>query len=358
MKRKILFFTLAAFALTSCSKEVQPAQENIAGKSCELTINIHQDKQPGTKADGAYSEELGYETAVNSLQLLIFDKDGLLRHYSPVDVSGNEYKKTITMAEGEKHVWAVANAADLSSIKTETELMTTAVNLEDNSVEATKGFVMAGSKNVTLNAEPADVSVSISRIVGRVALCSITNSLPPAYGAITINRVFLSNVVGNQNLNGDAKPTLWYNKEGRMDEETLEYEHKIDGDTYKASCESLTYKAVNSSVATKGAYNPENKCVFYGMPNDSSTKAPTGFSYPFFGEQTTLVVETTISSNTYYYPIVMKDGISRNCSYSVYLTITDLGSDDPNKPVLRGSLNVTIEVAKWNTEVEVINETI
>lgn len=357
MKRTILFFTMAVWALMSCSKETRLAQENVDKQTCALTVSIHQDRQPGTRADEVYSKELGYETAINSLQLLIFDNDSLLRHYCTVEKSDDGYKKTVSVTTGKKRVWAVANCSDLSGIKTEKELMGFVVKLEDNSVDATKGFVMAGCQPVEIKGSAASATVSMSRMVGRIALCSITNSLPKAYGAITVNRVFISNVVGNQNLQGDAKPTLWYNKEGRMDESPMNPEHIIDGSTCKASCESLTFKEVNSSLATGGTYKPEDSCVFYGMPN-SATDTPTGFMSPFTPQNTVLVVVTTINSKTYYYPVAIKSGIARNCSYSVYLSIIDLGSDDPNKPLQKESLSVTVEVNKWDTSAPAIIESI
>lgn len=361
MKRTFLFFALAALALASCSKETRLPQESTGSQTCELTINIRQDGHPATKADDAsavYSKELEYETAINSLQLLIFDDDSLLRHYSTVNKSEDgHYKETISISTGKKHIWAAANCPDLSKIKTEKELTEFVVKLEDNSLDASKGFLMVGNQSIELTNGSATATVSISRMVGRIALCSITNRLPSAYGSITINRVFLSNVVGNQNLKGDAEPELWYNKEGRKDEDTRDSRHIIDGNTYKASCESLTFKNVNSQLAAGGTYNPEDGCIFYGMPN-ISTVAPNGFSTQFSAQSTVLVVVATINSKAYYYPVVMKNGISRNCSYSVYLTMTDLGSDDPNKPVSRGSLGVTVDVKKWDTSVPAIHESI
>lgn len=357
MKERILLIAFAALALASCSKETSLSQENTDRQVCELTVNIHQESMPLTKTGNAFDTELEYEKAINSLQLFIFDTDGLIRHYCTVEKNNDAYKKTVTISAGEKHVWAVANYKDLSTIMTEDELKASVVKLEDNSTEADKGFVMADNQSVNLTGISASITLTLRRMVGRIALQSIKNSLPAAYGALTINRVFISNVVGNQNLNGDAEPVVWYNQEGRKDETPRNITHIIDGSTYKASCESLTFKNVNSGIDLGSSLDFDGDYVFYGMPNNESA-SPYGFMDQFAPQMTVLVVDASINGKTYYYPVVMSEGIMRNASYTVYLTITDLGSDDPNYPPLRGSLNVTVNVKEWDSEDNVIEEVI
>ena len=77
---------------------------------------------------------------------------------------------------------------------------------------------MAGSSTVSVtNGGTASCAITVSRLVSRVALSTVVNKLPQSYGAITIDRVFLCNVVGNQNLAGNAAASTWYNKNGRAD---------------------------------------------------------------------------------------------------------------------------------------------
>lgn len=358
MKERILLIASAALALASCSKETSLSQENIDRQVCELTVNIQPEGMSLTKAGDTFDTELEYEKAINSLQLFIFDKEGLLRHYSTVEKNNDAYKKTVTIAAGEKHVWAVANYKNLSTVMTEDELKASVVKLEDNSTKAAKGFVMADNQSVNLTGVSTSVTLNLRRLVGRIALKSIKNSLPAAYGALTINRVFISNVVGNQNLNGDAEPVTWYNQEGRKDEDPRDKTHIIDGSTYKASCDSLTFKGIGSALNVDSSLDFDGNCVFYSMPNNASA-SPKGFKNQFAPQQTVLVVDASINGKTYYYPVVMTKSIMRNAAYTVYLTITDLGSDDPNYPPLRGSLNVTVDVQKWSSSEEnVIEETI
>ena len=209
---------------------------------------------------------------------------------------------------------------------------------------------MAGSSTATVSSgSSASCAITVSRLAARVALTSVVNNLPSSYGAITINRVFLSNVVGNQNIAGSAAVSTWYNKEGRADESTRNTAHIIDGSTYKASCESLTYRNVGNSVSNGSSLTPSTPYLFYSYAN-SATTAPNGFSSSFAAQRSVLVVVATVSGTTYYYPVVLDDAvIARNTAYTVGLTITGLGSDDPNKPVSKGNLTASVTVSGWAT---------
>ena len=90
---------------------------------------------------------------------------------------------------------------------------------------------------------------------------------------------------------------------------------------------------------------------------NSSTVAPDGFANPFTAKQTVLTVVATVDNKIQYYPVVLNSALARNTSYTVGLTITGLGSDDPDKPVTKGSIAVTITVDGW-TAGAVYDETI
>ena len=206
---------------------------------------------------------------------------------------------------------------------------------------------MAGSTscNVTTTGT-VPCNISVSRLVSRVALVQVTNALPPVYGTMKVERIFLANVVGNQNFSGNASPSTWYNKDGRADETTRNAAHIIDGSTYKASCEDLTYKSVAQTVNNGASYNP-SALLFYSFPN-SSTTAPAGFASSFAAKRSVLTVVATVDGKIQYYPVVLDSAVlERNKTYTVGLTITGPGSDDPNKPVEKGSVNITLTVAGW-----------
>ena len=350
MKKIFLFLAAASLVgIAACNKtdSVQsPVLPEQQGEG-QITFSLapSDGDVPMTRAVTAYTTAQTYESKVNKVQILIFSADGKLAAYKD---NGTALTGTISTTAGTKTVWAVINGPSLASVSTLSAFQATALDLSANSTNANTGFVMAGSTscNVTTTGT-VPCNISVSRLVSRVALVQITNALPPVYGAMKVERIFLANVVGNQNFSGNASPSTWYNKDGRADEATRNAAHIIDGSTYKASCETLTYKGVSQSVANGAAHTPSTPYLFYSFPN-SSTAAPSGFQSTFAAQRSVLTVAATISGKTYYYPVVLDNAtLERNKSYTVGLTITGLGSDDPNKPVEKGSLTASITVSGW-----------
>jgi hypothetical protein len=204
---------------------------------------------------------------------------------------------------------------------------------------------MAGSTSCTVSASAATANISVSRLVARVALQKVTNQLPDGYGALTIDNVVLTNVAGNQNIAGDATPATWYNKMGRKDGAT-ESSQIIDGETNKASCEALTFKSVKQEVAHGSNLNITTPYLFYSFPN-SNTAGSTGWVNPFTARASRLVVTATIDGVKYYYPVTLSKKLERNKAYTVEITITGLGSTDPDKPIEKGGLTAAITVLDW-----------
>ena len=340
-----LILATAAVSLAACNKEAQPSVENGVPEEGTIMLSVTPQGGPETRAVNAYTTAQNYESQVNRVQVFVFGTDGKVNCYRDF---GKELTGSVSATSGAKTVYAVVNGPDLSSVGTLSELEAKAVDLSANSTTASTGFVMAGSSTVSVtNGGTASCAITVSRLVSRVALSTVVNKLPQSYGAFTIDRVFLCNVVGNQNLAGNAAASTWYNKNGRADESTRNTAHIIDGSTYKASCETLTYKGVSQSVANGAAHTPSTPYLFYSFPN-SSTAAPSGFQSTFAAQRSVLTVVATISGKTYYYPVVLDNAtLERNKSYTVGLTITGLGSEDPNKPVEKGSLSASITVSGW-----------
>lgn len=341
MKKGI--FIMAAIAAIACScepeKDCLPCQEE---KTATLNVSLDFEDDNHTKAT-SYVTSQTYETTVNNVQVLVFDSTGALNAY--VDADKSVTGITINTTAGSKTVWAVVNGPDLSSVTTVSGLSAMAIDLGDNSTTASAGFVMAGSTTCTVSSSTATASISVRRFVARVALAKVSNSLPDSYGSLTVNSVALINVVGNQNLAGAATPSTWYNKMGRKDGATASSQI-IDGSSYLASCPTLTFKSISSSVANGSSLTPSTPYLLYCYPNSTSTDAE-GWSSSFTARKTRLVVTATISGTKYYYPIVI-DAPTRNTAYTVELTITGLGSTDPDKPVVKGSINASVTVQGWS----------
>lgn len=328
----------AAMLSISCEKQEQavPQEEGMGYltiKALDATL---------TKSD-AYDKNLDFEQALKNVQALVFNEEGELESF--VNMGSSSRSGEIRTKVGKKTVWVVANGPDLSGVKTVSEVGKTVVSLADNN--KTDGFIMAGeySSSVILNASTT-FAVQISRLVARVALTSITNSIPAVLGDLKVERVFLTNVVGNQNLAGTAEPSLWYNKEGRADETSRQSSHIIDGSTYKASLPDMTYADVGQTIANGGTLTLSTPYLFYTYPNSSSSY-PNGFSDTFSAQKSVLVVVATVNGKLQYYPVILKNGLARNTSATVTLTILGFGGDDPNMRVDKGDLAVDVKIENW-----------
>lgn len=347
-KNLILVVSVVTATLAGCA---QSDPEHLAVEASEQgTISFavaEQTSEVTTKAVTAIETILEYERHVNSVQILVFDSDGALNIYKN---NGVALSGSISTTTGSKSVWAVVNGPDLSSVSTLSELKGRAIDLSQNKTAQDQGFVMTGFAPCQVNSTAtASCNISVSRLVSRVALSSVTNQLPPSYGSLTIGEVYLSNVVGNQNLEGSAPASTWYNQQGRSDESPRVQSHIIDGTTYMASCPDLTFKRVNTTVSQNTSHDFETGALFYTFPN-SSTSAPTAFTQTFAAQRTVLTIAATISGHKYYYPVALdKSTLSRNTTYTVGVTITGLGSEDPGEPVSKGSMTVNISVLPWAT---------
>ena len=341
-----LILATAAVSLAACNKEAQPSVENGVPEEGTIMLSVTPQGGPETRAVNAYTTAQNYESQVNRVQVFVFGTDGKVNCYRDF---GKELTGSVSATSGAKTVYAVVNGPDLSSVGTLSELEAKAVDLSANSVTASKGFLMAGRSSCTVSTGTVSCSVAVSRLAARVVLKSVTNNLPAAYGALKVERVFLANVAGNQNISGTAAVSTWYNKEGRKDETPLVQSHIIDGSTYTASCPELTFKTVGASVANNSSHEPSTPYIMYGYAN-SSTATPAGFTASFSAQRTVLVVAATVDGKLCYYPVTLsKSTIERNTTYTVALTISSIGSDEPNKPIEKGSASVTVSVDGWKS---------
>ena len=334
---------MAAVAAMACScdksTDCVPCQEDQKKGTINVSVDFEDEAQ--TKAT-SYVTAQPYEVAVNNVQILVFDSTGALNAYVDADTKTSSIE--ISTTAGSKTVWAVVNGPNLGSVTTLAGLQAQAIDLGDNSTTSTEGFVMAGSTTCSVGSTAVTANIPVKRFVARVALAKINNSLPASYGPLTINHVTLTNVVGNQNLAGNAAISTWYNKMGRKDNSAVST-YIIDGTTYLATHETLTFKKVDSSVANGSAHTPSTPYLFYGYQNPT-TNDPAGWVTNFTVRKTRMVVAATIAGTKYYYPVTI-DAPERNTAYTVELTITGLGSTDPDKPVEKGALTLSVSVEGW-----------
>ncbi len=343
MKRLLVLYMTAVVSALACSEAGMPSDGMLPEPLGELSIDVNLEGAGETKT--AYIAETASEKKMSEIQLLIFHDDGTLAYYRNL---GTETSlEGISLTRGEKKVWAVANAMDLSSVKNLSALTSRDIELSAYNDPGTD-FVMAGSNTVDVGTQ-SSVGIVMSRFVSRIVLNRVTNALPAAAGALVVENVFLSNVVGNQTLaSGSDKPAVWYNQMGRQTGSGSS-SAIIDGKNYKATAQELTFKSLGISVE-KGASLSGTPCLLYTYPNDA-VAGTVGWSVPFTPRKTRLVVTASFGGERYYYPVIVGPTL-RNNTYSVEMTITGPGSKDPDKPVEKDSFKVTITPQSWQGTTE------
>lgn len=340
--KKNIFLTCVCAALpllAACNRtDLAPSD---CGGSIEVSFNLPE----ATRAAAQ-----GNEAVITDVQLMLFDRSGnLYRHHSftAAEITARSVSLE-NILNGAYDVYVIANGPDCSGFGTLDALRAADIDLQGYNDPASD-FVMEGHKSIVVSGTGSTpLSIGISRYVSRVMLKSITNGIPAAFGNLTVERVFLSNVVGTQNLGGDkdpgSAPANWYNKEGRMDESLRNADHIINGTTFTASAAAMTFSNMAQSIANGGKW--EGSQYFYAYPN-GATAEPDGFKEPFAAQRSVLVIVASFAGRTYHYPVVLRNGLDRNTSYEISATITGAGGEDPNIPLTSGSLSVTVTVDNW-----------
>ena len=331
MKKYLSFIAGAALLLAaaSCSKFSQgenAVQLPDGDMYHEVTLNVG----TGDVLTRSTSASSG-EKAVNNVQVFAFDS-GTLAAYASASTSS----VTMTLRSDKAYtIYAVANCStSLKSLTTVSAIQSTAIDLAD---EGRSSFLMYGSG--TLTAGSSSCTVTVKRIVARINLASISQSsaFQATAGTMKIKNVFLSNVVGNQNLAGSASASTWYNKMGR----------------YDGTQSHFVTTSTAGAPAMTAADAPSLPYPFYCYPN-SSSNVPAGWSTSYSGQHTMLVIACTFGSGStvYYYPIDINGqiggAVERNTTYDVTATISNYGSpDEPNKEITSGSATITVTAADW-----------
>ena len=346
MKKIQLLLLLPAILAVSCNKEniteLSP-QEEIRVENCQLNITLDNGTD-GTKAS-AYTAVLPYEKTIKSIEVLVFNDNGTIEKYAKI--TGTTCSFTVT--QGKKHIYAFANCFNLSYITHTWELEEQYISLSNCS--KTNGFAMHGDTSVTCSANTSTpCNIELKRYAARIALTNVCLNLGTYVDDAAVEGVFLTNVVSSRSLIGNYIDD-WCNVQGRnWDDDMICY-----WDGYTPDYETLTGCCYDYWISNGSELIFEDDYDYpflgYAFAN-SSTKSPNGagnFSWST-GERTCLVVEMYINSETYYYPVVLDNGpLNENCAYTVSLTITGLGSKDPNTPIQKGTLSGTITVSNWST---------
>lgn len=338
-----MFLALLSCGMLSCSKQTAPDASG-------TTLSIHWEV-PLTKAASLSGERL-----VNSLVFYVFDTNGRLDISHTCSSSElSEARAKINLKTGRKTVWAVANLtgeplAKAQACTTVDELRGVAFQLSSN---APGSFVMTACTEVDLIATGTPpCTLNLTRMAARVALGTVTNSLPAPYGSVKLQRAFLCNVAGNQNIAGDAEPSGWINPEGTPDGKGKT--HTIGQGGFQAQVPQLTCvdlgEVVSPGAPQSYPTSAESGKYLYAFANPLKA-VNNGYTNPFSPTATVLMLVVQIKNVEYYYPVPLKNGLGRNTDNIVNVTLVGLGNtleEGPFNKIEKADLTASVIVSDWS----------
>lgn len=323
--KKTKFFLAAgtiAVLLTSCSKEiaVTPAEPE---DYQDVVFNVYDDEY--TKVTNTTTSGVHNDAAVTEVQFLVFNSDKSISAYGKTTDS----KCVIRLSRmRDMSCYALVNfQSDLSTVKTETELIAMRSSLENNTADKIQ---MIGFRTRVDMTSTTSVTIPVKRIAAKVSLEKITlNFASPALAAkeFKVEAIYLINVQSGVVLDSLDPSNLYINKGRHVN---TNYDH-------------ICYDVVNEAIANGNTMQTEH--FFYCYPN---TAADNSDSRPF----TRVVVQVKIGSVNYYYPVDIHNTdnnlLEANKHYKVTnLTITGLGSTDPDKIPDIKDVTYSVSVEEW-----------
>ena len=321
--RKIAFLAAVAATLctVACNKELTTAKVETPSEAvqlADLTLSIV-GNAPATKSAAADFDDDHSE--VSNVQFFVFDGE-VLDAYKKI---GSATSTTMTVKAGDKTVWAVVNAPDISNVTTLTQLKSVSSTLLNNA----SNFVMVGSDTATVPSEDP-IEIEVKRIASRVVVKKVTAAFSnPAYASMSCKlvKMFLINAPGDINLELTSAPTTWYAKRA--------YE-AVTGLTDHLSTSGSNYELNTSAF--------EAECRHYCYPNPTVADSQ---STTWSARHTRMVIEVLLGSETFYYPITLPV-LEPGKSYEIEnLTITRKGSNNPDQPISLSDATFEISVKNW-----------
>ena len=325
---KYLSFFAAIAVLVGCAKGA--GELNDAGKTSAengvLSVCVgFEDRQ--TRAVDGNVDALPDEMAAKKVTFLVFDKGTGLLSTMKTLTSVTE-TCTFTLPAGDKTVYAVVNGPDLSGIRSR-EQMSGLVDDLSSGTMSSDGLTMVGYKDCTVGAQSEPEKIVVYWLVSRVVLKSVTCNILEEHENMTVDCVFLGNANTRQTFGGDSM--VMVNLNGRVERDGQNVSVGLDGET--GLCESYLFRSVGETVSVNASTTEEY--YMYCQPNDSGT-------------HTCLYLLVDIKGGTYYYMVPLNQGLVANTTYSVELTITNLGSSTPPDGDLnKGNITAVVKVAGW-----------
>mgnify|MGYP003311971267 CR=1 FL=1 len=334
---------LAMTVIAACDKNGSPEPEGATNGrvECRFSLGGSAEVSYETRSVGLESGTLSLadEKKVNTLTVFIFSRDGKIADTGSAD--GNMVKINLKADSG-YDFFAVANAGtDWSSSVTSAnelkEITSSALSGED----ALCNFVMTGSLlSETVDRDHCTFTIDVTRRAAKVVVRKITNSLNEAAGDISLEGIYLSNVITNCNLFGTALPETpaWANKFGAWADVPLQ--RAWFGD-------ALTEGPVR--IANGKSY--ETAHTFYAAANPIETDCSG--EKEFTPRKTRLVIKAEIQGDDYYYPLTFNtDRLpaleAGKCIDIENIDIRHLGSSSPESPVSTVDVSFEVRVLDWD----------
>ena len=319
-----------ALLQASCGKET-------TGRSGGIVRVTFVVETPATK--GAMAS--GGETAIHSLDLIVFRPDGALEGY--VRTTEGETVSASLVAGEELTYYIIANlpAGRLTTVANESSFLSTMAYMTDMSLNS---MVMSGSGTVTLTGggqEEEIGPVGLDRYACKVSITDITMDWLSDFvtkPVCTVNRVLVMNGRTAVPLSGMATATAdayWINK--LTDEAADADPASIIG--------VLAYENLN--VALPSEQTVALGSVVYAMPN-SSTSEEIASDVPWAPRQTRVCLEVLVDSSPNWYSISLP-AMVRNTHYIVSdLVVTGPGTLEPDMGIDRTAVSFGVHVSPWN----------
>ena len=314
--RKIALIIPLLVCCMACSRDGLEYYQTGTEKTYPVTFGFASDlrtRLTGTPADGT----------INDIQLLVFDENGRIESYA--NESGSSASVYVTA--GEKTVWAVGNGPDLSMVYDLDDMDDVQVTLAS---QAAGDLCMYATTECTVPLEDGLV-LQANRVTSRIRLQNITHLIedePFRTSGLRIEQIFVTNTP-KYSLFCDDAPTQWYNRCG--------YEPTNSHD-------ALLFQGVGVDLDYGDSIDTEYR--FYACQNP--TTADT-FASTFSARHTRLVVKTSCSGTTYYYPITLPV-LEGNKSYDITnLEILSYGSDIPEFDLKWYPVKFSVSLSEWST---------
>ena len=326
--KKIACF-LAVLACVACNYDVcDVSGENQAGNSSgELSVRFEYETVI-SKASDEYLTTLSVENKINKVDVLVFDRQtGNLNASKTVSMVSDPCVFSITT--GEKVVYAVANAPDLSHVLNISQLEQVVNDLSKTDYK-NDGFMMIGSDVCQVRmGEVAEPVVVLKRMVARVVVKKMKNKVASQYGNITVNCIYLANANKVQSLGGVSSEPVNLNGYADASKTSPIGKNGVTGD-----CPIYMFRELG--LVIPGGSTKSDVYYLYCHPTNNEA-------------DTCIYVLLTISGNQYYYRVPLQNGLEANKTYAVELEFVNLGAATPPEgDFQKGEIKAVVNVSGWD----------